>query len=63
MSRAQRIQDLIHVRDGQLAKSANAVQLLVGNSDPSTTRLVWDDHEGASMVKSSVGSDRQRGTD
>ena len=36
----KRLEDLIHARDGQLAESANVVELLVVNSDPSTARFV-----------------------
>ena len=51
---AQRVQDLIHARDGQLAKSANVVELLVVDSDPSTARCFRDDHQGARVWRSRV---------
>ena len=40
------------MRDGQLAKSANFVELLEVNSDSNTARFVWDDHQGARVWQS-----------
>ena len=36
-SLAQRVQDLIHARDGKLAKAANVLELLELNSDLNTS--------------------------
>lgn len=45
---AQRVQGVIHTRDGQLTESAgDVVDIFVVNSHPSTARFVQDDHQRA----------------
>ena len=52
MSFAQRVQDLNHTQDAQLTESNGVVELSVVNSDPNTTRLCWDNHQGARIWRS-----------
>ena len=53
-SLAQRVQNLIHAWDGQLAEAADLVEFLVVDSDPNASRLLRDDHQRARIRRSRV---------
>ena len=46
-SLVQRIQDLVHARDGQLAEASYVIEFLVVDSGPNASRLLLDDHQRA----------------
>ena len=51
---AQRVQDLVHAGEGQLAEAAELVEFLVADSDPNTSRLLQDDHQRARIRRGRV---------
>ena len=53
-SLAQRVQNLVHARDGQLAEAVDLVELLVVNSDPYASRLLRDGHQRARIRRGRV---------
>ena len=53
-SLAQRGQNLVHARDGQLAEAADLVEFLVVDRDPSASRFRRDDHQPARVRRGRV---------
>ena len=53
-SLAQRVQDLVHARDGQPAEAADVVEFPVVDGDPNASRLLQDDHQRAQMRRGRV---------
>ena len=51
---AQRVQDLVHARDGQLAKAADLVEFLVVDSDSNASRRFGDDNQWARIRRGRV---------
>ena len=45
LSLAQRIHNLVHARDGQLAETADLVEFLVVDRDPNASVLLRDDRQ------------------
>ena len=46
-SLAQRVQDLVHAGNVQLAEATYLVEFLVVGGDPNASRLLWDYHQRA----------------
>ena len=53
-SLAQRVQNLVHARDGQLPEADDLVEFLGVNRDPNASRLVRDDHQRARVRRGRV---------
>ena len=53
-SLAQRGQNLVHARDGQLAEAADLVEFLVVDRDPSASRFRREDHQPARVPRGRV---------
>ena len=54
ISLAQRVQDLVHARDGQVAEATDEVEVLVVDGDPNAFRLLRNDHQRAPIQRSRV---------
>ena len=50
----QRVQNLVHVRDGQLAETADLVEFRVVDNDPNASRLLRDDLQRARVRRGRV---------
>ena len=46
-SLTERVQDLAHAGDGQLAEADDVVEFVVVDGDPNAPIFLWDDHERA----------------
>ena len=53
-SLSQKVQDLVHVRDRQLAEAVNLVTFVVVDGDPNDSRLLGDDYRWARMWRGRV---------
>ena len=60
-SLAQRVQDLLNARDGQLAEAADFVNFFVVDGDRNASRLLRDDHQRARLRRGKVLDQACRG--
>ena len=51
---AQRVQNLVHARDGQLAEAVDRVEFLLVDRDPNASRLLPYDHQRARVRRGRV---------
>ena len=50
----QRVQNLGHARNGQLAEAADLVEVLIVDRDPNASRLLRDDHQRSRVRRGRV---------